>query len=180
MYFGSLIANYSGSEGAMGIFHLLLVLSTLSCTLVTGFVLTFSIVVIPGFSKLNDRDFIRSFQVTDGVIQRRQPIFLFVWLSSFLSVFSLMLWALTNNEFAEVWLVLVSGALYLLGVQGLTVTVHLPLNRRMQKLNVIELDPQTLHTERVYFEARWNFYNNVRTLLAFLSSITLLGVTALH
>ena len=91
-----------------------------------------------------------------------------------------MLWALTHNGFAEVWLVLVSGALYLLGVQGLTVTVHLPLNRRMQKLNVIELDPQTLHTERVYFEARWNFYNNVRTLLAFLSSITLLGVTALH
>ena len=70
MYFGSLIANHSGSEGAMGIFHLLLVLSTLSCTLVTGFVLAFSIVVMPGFSKLNDRDFVRSFQVTDGVILR--------------------------------------------------------------------------------------------------------------
>ena len=45
-----------------------LILSILSCSLVAGFIFIFAIVVMPGISKLNDKDFIRAFQVTDAVI----------------------------------------------------------------------------------------------------------------
>ena len=47
----------------------LLLVSTLLCTLVTGFVFTYAIVVMPGFGKLNDREFIQAFQAADGIIQ---------------------------------------------------------------------------------------------------------------
>ena len=56
-----------------------LLVSTLLCTLVTGFVFTYAIVVMPGFGKLNDREFIQVFQATDGIIQNNQPLFILVW-----------------------------------------------------------------------------------------------------
>ena len=63
-----------------------LLVSTLLCTLVAGFVFTYAIVVMPGFGKLNDREFIQAFQATDGIIQNNQPLFMFVWVGSIASV----------------------------------------------------------------------------------------------
>ena len=41
--------------------------------LVTGFILTAAIVVITGIAKLEDKDFLKAFQVTDGIIQGGPP-----------------------------------------------------------------------------------------------------------
>ena len=57
----------------MNFLDLSLLLAVLSCSLATGFIFTYAVVVMPGFSKLNDRDFIKAFQVTDGVIQNFGP-----------------------------------------------------------------------------------------------------------
>ena len=43
--------------------------SILLCALATGFILTYAIIVMPGLSKLDDKEFIKAFQVTDGIIQ---------------------------------------------------------------------------------------------------------------
>ena len=59
-----------------------LLLSTLLCGLVTGIILTYAIVVMPGLSRLDDRAFIKAFQVTDGIIQNRRMVFMLVWLGS--------------------------------------------------------------------------------------------------
>ena len=66
----------------MEIFHIALILATFLCSLVAGFVFAFGFVVMPGIRKLNDREFIRAFQVMDRVIQNNQPVFLFVWVGS--------------------------------------------------------------------------------------------------
>ena len=42
---------------------------------------------MPGLSKLDDKEFIKAFQVTDGIIQNNQPIFILIWLGSIISVF---------------------------------------------------------------------------------------------
>ena len=57
----------------MNIFELSLILSALLCSLVTGFILIFAIVVMPGISKFEDKEFLRAFQQIDGVIQNNQP-----------------------------------------------------------------------------------------------------------
>ena len=64
------------------LFTLILSLATLLCSLVAGFLLAFAIVVMPGIRKLNDRDFLRAFQVMDGMIQDNQPVFMVVWVGS--------------------------------------------------------------------------------------------------
>ena len=63
-----------------------LIFTILTCSLVTGFIFTYAVVVMPGISKLNNKDFIRAFQVTDAVIQNNQPLFILTWMGSIISV----------------------------------------------------------------------------------------------
>ena len=143
----------------------LVLTSTLSCALVTGFVFTYAVIVMPGLAKLADKEFIRAVQVTDGVIQSNQPIFMIVWVGSLISVISTLIVSLMGPYSVETVLVIIAGFVYLLGVQGLTVLVHLPLNRRIQTVNVEERDASALREERLLFESRWIRFNWIRTLI---------------
>jgi len=158
----------------MTIFIGFLIVSTLLCALVTGFIFTYAVVVMPGFAKLDDRDFIRAFQVTDGVIQNNQPLFMLAWVGSIVSVVATMILGFIEHHGIERWTVFAIGFVYLLGVQGITIRVHLPLNNRLQRLEIDEMDPESLSKERNKFESRWNYFNNIRTLIAFAVSFSLM------
>ena len=84
--------------------------------MVSGFIFTYSIVVIPGLSKLNDKDFLKAFQVTDDVIQNNQPLFMFTWIGSILAVLATILVSLVGIGFGESWLIVLVASAYLLGV----------------------------------------------------------------
>ena len=117
-----------------------LLVSTLLCTLVTGFVFTYAIVVMPGFGKLNDREFIQAFQATDGIIQNNQPLFMFVWVGSIASVAATIVLSAVHLNGNEHWVIILFGALCIIGVQGITMLVHLPLNNSLQGVDIKELD----------------------------------------
>ena len=153
--------------------------SAVLCLLVTGFILTFAIVVMPGIAKLEDKDFLKAFQVTDGTIQGNQPLFLIIWLGSVLSVLATMVSAVFIPEFGDAWVIICVGGFYLIGVQGLTMAVHLPLNNRVKKLDISNLDSETLKEERLIFESKWNFYNKIRTVISFVVSLFFLSVASL-
>lgn len=158
----------------MTIFVGFLIVSTLLCALVTGFVFTYAVVVMPGFAKLDDRDFIRAFQVTDGVIQNNQPLFMLAWVGSIVSVVATMILGFIELHGIERWTVIAIGFVYLIGVQGITIRIHLPLNNRLQRLEIDEMDPESLSKERNKFETRWNYFNNIRTLIASAVSFSLM------
>ena len=151
-----------------------LILSILSCTLVTGFIFTYAVIVMPGLSKLDDKEFLRAFQVTDGVIQNNQPLFMLTWMGSIISVLGTIFFAIFSLELREAWFVVLFSVIYILGVQGITMSIHLPLNNKLQKLELNELSNQTLKEERKNFEETWNFYNKIRTAIAFCVSLLFL------
>ena len=161
----------------MNFLDILLILSILLCSLVTGFIFTYAIVVMPGLSKLKDKEFIRAFQVTDEIIQNNQPIFMLIWVGSIISVLSLIISSVIIIGVSESLLTIIIGTIYLFGVQGVTIGIHLPLNNQIQKVNTEELDDQKLHEERLNFERKWNFFNNIRTIIAFF--ITLMFIVIL-
>ena len=158
----------------MEIFYFFLFLSILTCSLVTGFIFTYAIIVMPGLSKLSDKEFLKAFQVTDAVIQNKQPIFMVIWVGSIVSVLSLILISIAYVGLSETWLIVLIALIYLLGVQGITILIHLPLNNQIQKLNLEKLKDENLKNERLNFETKWNFFNNIRTTIAFFVSLTLL------
>ena len=84
-------------KGPMLLFDILLVFTTLTCALVTGFILTFAVVVMPDLASLGDRDFIRAFQVTDGVIQRGQPVFSSIWIGSVIATVGLLIASIADT-----------------------------------------------------------------------------------
>ena len=66
----------------MNLLELSLISSAFLCSLITGFILIFAIVVMPGISRFEDKEFLKAFQLIDGIIQNNQPIFLLIWLGS--------------------------------------------------------------------------------------------------
>ncbi len=158
----------------MDILDISLVFSILSCNLVGGFIFTYAIVVMPGLSSLNDKDFLRAFQVTDAVIQNNQPLFMFTWVGSIVAMLTTILISLVSFGLSETWLILLISFVYLLGVQGITVAVHIPLNNHIQKIKMEELNDETLADERLKFETKWNFFNYIRTTIAISVSVLLL------
>ena len=129
---------------------------------------------MPGLSKLNDKEFLTVFQVTDAVIQNRQPIFMLIWVGSIVFVLSLILTSITYVGLSKTWFIVIVAMIYLLGVQGITIFVHLPLNNHIQKLNLEKLKDENLSKERLNFERKWNFFNIIRTTISFVATVILL------
>ena len=129
---------------------------------------------MPGFSKLEDKEFLRAFQVTDRIIQNNQPLFMLTWVGSIISVLSVMVISILSLGVSEAWIIFVVGLIYLLGVQGITVSIHLPLNKHIQKIDTNNMNNQSLNEERTNFEMRWNYFNNIRTFIAFSASLSFL------
>ena len=160
----------------MEILNISLFFSTLLCSLVTGFILTYAIVVMPGLSKLDDKEFIKAFQVTDGIIQNNQPIFILIWVGSIISVVSTIIMSIFTLGLLEAWKIIFVSLVYLIGVQAITIIIHLPLNRRIQKIDLNSTNLQSLNEERKNFETKWNYFNNIRTVVAFLVTLFFLFI----
>ena len=153
----------------LDLFDASLIVSALSCGLVTGFILTYAIVVMPGLAKLTDRNFLRAFQVTDEIIQNNQPLFMLIWVDSIISVMSTIFTSLVYVGFPQASSTLLVCIIYLVGVQGITITIHVPLNNRVQNLKVDELDDQATSQGRSVFEPKWNRFNYIRSGVGFWS-----------
>ena len=158
----------------------MLIPSVILCALVTGFIFTYAIVVMPGFSKLSDKEFIKAFQVTDEVIQNNQPLFMITWIGSIISILLTILVATATTGLSNSWLIILVGVIYLLGVQGVTIVIHLPLNNHIQKMNIDKMTDKDLGEERRKFQKKWNFFNNIRTSVAFSVCVTLILILTMR
>ncbi len=161
-------------RGIMSIFHIVLILAAFLCSLVAGFVFAFAFVVMPGMRSLNDREFIRAFQVMDGIIQNNQPIFVLVWVGSVVAVVTSAVLGFGQLDGAGRLLIVFAALAYLFGVQLSTFTVNVPLNNKLQALDVDAMNATAQEAARRDFEPRWNRWNSSRTVFASLASALLM------
>ena len=164
----------------MDILDISLFFTILLSALVTGFILTYAIVIMPGLSNLDDKEFIKAFQVTDGIIQNNQPIFILIWVGSIVSVFSTIITSILSLGILDAWLIIFVGVVYLLVVQGITILIHLPLNKSIQNIDINSSNFQTLSKERIAFEKKWNYFNNIRTVVAFIVVLIFLSILTIR
>ncbi len=158
----------------MEIFETALILATLLCSLVAGFLFAYAIVVMPGIKNLNDSGFIRAFQVTDRIIQNNQPLFLLVWVGSAIALLVSAFFGIGRLEGVDFFLLSFSTLAYLLGVQLSTIIINLPLNNKIQTLDTDTMNETELRVARKEFESRWNSSNRVRTVISSLVSALLI------
>ncbi len=158
----------------MQILEPVLILATLLCSLVAGLVFSFAVVVMPGIRELGDRDFLRAFQVIDGVIQRSQPLFMLAWVGSIVAVLASLLMGVWQLEGTARSLLLAAGSIYLLLVQLPTFAINVPLNNQLQALDLAAAGDAAVGEARRRFEPRWLLWNWIRTGCAILTSTLLL------
>ena len=158
----------------MGIFQIVLILAAFLCSLVAGFVFAFALVVMPGIKGLGDREFIRAFQVMDGIIQNNQPIFLLVWVGSIVALVTATVLGFGQLDGAGRLLLVFATLVYLFGVQLSTFTINVPLNNRLQAVDADAMSETEQEAARQDFEPRWNRWNSSRTFFASLASALLM------
>ena len=158
----------------MEFFQLTLFITTLFCSLVAGLVFTFAIIVMPGIRKLEDLAYLQSFKAMDRVIQDNQPVFLLVWLGSVVTMFistALGLWQLGGLDRI---VLIVACLIFVLGVHLPTITINIPLNNRLQSLDLESMTTDELSRTKAAFEQRWLRWNSIRTILAIITTVLLI------
>ena len=158
----------------MDIFQITLIVATFLCSVVGGFLMAFSIVVMPGIKNLSDGEFIRTFQAIDRVIQNGQVIFMIFWVGS---IFALIITAILGIEKLDMlgWVLMISAILiYLAGVQVPTVRINVPLNNKLQTIDVESITPAEQKTAREDFESKWVRWNVIRTAFSNLTALLLI------
>jgi uncharacterized membrane protein len=151
-------------------------LAALLCSLVAGFLFAFAVVVMPGIGTLEDGDFIRAFQAVDRVIQRNQPLFVMVWVGSVLALVTAAVLGGWQLGGADRLLVIAAALVYVLGVQVPTITVNIPLNNELQKLDAGIMTAMVRSRARENFEPRWTRWNAIRSAWASLASGLLMAL----
>lgn len=162
-----------------GSLEVVLLVATFLCSLVAGLLFTFTVIVMPGIGRLEARGFIRAFRAIDGVIQDNQPLFIVVWLGSVVALVAaaiLGIGSFAGAATAELdrWLLLMATLVYVLGVQAPTISVNVPLNNRLQSLEVDSMDDVATEEARAAFEPRWYRWNVIRTVAACATTALLL------
>lgn len=112
------------------------VVATVLCSLVAGFLLAFAVVVMPGIRRLGDREFLRAFQEIDRVIQRGDPLFERVWIGSALSAVVALVVGVGQMDGLERMLLALASGVYVFGVRLPTFVVNVPLDNEIQALHV--------------------------------------------
>ena len=158
----------------MELIRLAVLLSALLCSLVAGLVLTFAIVVMPGIKTLGNRDYLKSFKSIDRVIQNNQPIFMMVWLGSAVVLLASTVLGIWRLEGIDRLLLIVACGIYIFGVQVPTVMINVPLNNRLQSQSLDTMPESELVTTTEEFDSRWLRWNNIRTVVATLTTVLLL------
>ncbi len=111
----------------------------------------------------------------DRVIQNNQPVFMLAWVGSVVALLATLVLGLVQIEDGPALSLLVAAAaVYLLGVQLPTAVVNIPLNNRLQLVELDGAGDDTLAAERAAFETRWNRWNRIRALLAITTTALLL------
>ena len=150
----------------MIVFAFFLLLATFLSALMAGFLFAFAVVVMPGIGKLGDRDFLLSFGAIDRVIQNNQPLFMIMWLGSTISLLVVVVLVTTHDDSVSKWIIYAAACLNLFLIQVPTMTINVPLNNRLQALDLESLDDQSATEARAAFEPRWNRWNIIRTAVA--------------
>uniref|UniRef100_A0A7S1ZEH4 DUF1772 domain-containing protein n=1 Tax=Trieres chinensis TaxID=1514140 RepID=A0A7S1ZEH4_TRICV len=146
------------------VFEISLLVATYTTATVFGMMLIFAIVVMLGIANLSDANFLGAFKAIDTVIQTSQPVFFLFWVGSVLAQLVTMGlgFAELDKKGFKLPLLVIGTLLYILG-QFATARYNIPLNNRLQDLDLDDMDSFSLNTERVYFEANWNRANVFRT-----------------
>ncbi|WP_345478388.1 DUF1772 domain-containing protein [Nesterenkonia rhizosphaerae] len=136
-----------------------LVTATIANGLLAGVFFVFSVAVSPGFRRVDDRTYVRSFRAINAAILNGMflTVFIVAPLAAVVSI-TLQLWH--GDPTSLPWIA--AGAVCSVLSFGITALGNVPLNRELERSPITS--DQDCRAARRRFEGRWNRWNFARTL----------------
>lgn len=143
---------------------IVLVLTATMAALVAGLFYSWSCSVIPGLSRLSDKNYLAAMQSINKAILN--PVFFVSFIGT------LVLLPLSTYQFfvrplsIQFWLLAIATLIYTIGVFGVTVFGNVPLNDQLAAFNLSSAGPTEIAAHRMQFEGTWTNFNTLRTISA--------------
>jgi len=139
---------------------MILYIAILLTGLSAGLFLAWSVSIIPGTQRVSDSVYLESMQSINRAILN--PVFFLIFLGP---VFVLS--ATTFQHYStrsSFWLLLGATLLYVLGTFGVTALGNVPLNNKLELLELAHLNATEAKVFRQNYEQRWNQFHLLRTI----------------
>jgi uncharacterized membrane protein len=151
-----------------GVLYAATLLTAIGCGLVAGVFFAFSSFVMPALKRLPSAEGVSAMQSINELAVT--PAFMTALFGTAAACLGLIAWAVISWGDRSAALVLVGGALYLVGTIGVTIARNVPLNDRLARLH-----PQDASTAVLWDEylARWTSWNHLRAATSLGAAIAL-------
>ncbi|RAJ81990.1 putative membrane protein [Chitinophaga dinghuensis] len=145
---------------------IILIITVCFTGLMAGLFYSWSVSVIPGLAKLNDEQFLAAFQAMNRAILN--PLFLCVFTGNIL-LLAIATWQQFHHEGYRY--MMLTSALYMIGVFGITAFGNVPLNDTLDKFDLVNASKDAIKDMRMDFEGLWVKLHTIRTIAAVLAFI---------
>lgn len=136
-----------------------------------GLCFTWSNAITPGIGRLDDLGYLQSFQQMNRTILN--PTFFIIFFAPFfLNLVSIYLFK--NHSSQLLWLLILAGLCYFIGVLLVTVFGNVPLNEMLDKTDLGMASLEDLKQLRNKFEVKWNRLHSIRTVTSITSFLLLI------
>jgi uncharacterized membrane protein len=137
-----------------------------------GLFYSWSISVTPGLAKINDENYLTTFQSMNRAILN--PAFLIIFMGLVILLILLSYLSYNSTEPAQFWYILSAAVLYITGVMAVTIFGNVPMNNTLELLQIESMNLEQMASFRLGFESKWNKLNMIRTICSSLSFILLI------
>jgi len=155
----------------MKIYILVYIITLITVSLMAGLFYNWSFNITSGLAQLDDRSYLSAMQSLNRSILN--PAFFLIFLGS---IITLPILAFLQSKIAidtSFYLIAFAGIIYIIGSIGTTFLGNIPLNNKLDILNLSQFGLEECQSFRDTFEARWNRLNLIRTTSSFISMVLL-------
>ncbi len=132
-----------------------------------GLFYAWSCSVMPGFARLNDREFVSVMQKCNRAILN--PVFFAAFFGA--PIFLVISTVLHYGKSPHFLLLLAATIIYLIGNFGVTMFGNVPMNNTLDRFNLESATDEEIAQQRANFERRWTYLNHIRAVSSTLAVI---------
>ncbi len=147
----------------------LLILTITSLALMAGLFYSFTISIMPGLARTQDRTFLEAMQSINKAIIN--PFFILAFVGSIILVILCCIMQYKQGITPQFYTIFAASIIYLAGVIGITFFGNVPLNNALDALDIQRLTIIELKNAREMFETSWNRFNLIRTLSSLIAFV---------
>ena len=149
--------------------NIILTITATTTALIAGLLYAYSCSVNIGLGRLVDAEYISAMQSINKAIQN--PLFFISFMGTLL-LLPLCTYLHYNQPLSNrFWLLLMSTAVYIIGVIGVTALGNIPLNNALDQFNLSTASAEAIANQRAQFEGAWNRFHTVRTIASIISLV---------